>query len=241
MSSCARRASGPVHLGLIMPSMTFIGNLSYVAIAVVGGVRVANGSMSLGDVQAFIQYSRQFTMPLTQVASMANFFNQVSRRRSVYSKLLDAEEERADPASRRCPPIATDPSRVRDVSFRYSRISLSLDDLSLVASPGYDRDRWSDGAGKTTLVNLIMRSTRLDAGRITLDGALTSNHAPGRPALTDRHGAARHLALWGDHSDNIAYGNLNATEQQIRAAAESNLRRSVRGAACRSLRHGHRR
>jgi ATP-binding cassette subfamily B protein len=208
--------------GLIMPSMTFIGNLSYVAIAVVGGVRVATGSMSLGDVQAFIQYSRQFTMPLTQVASMANLLQSGIASAERVFELLDAEEERADPASPALPTNRNGRVEFEHVSFRYLADQPLIDDLSLVAQPGHTiAIVGPTGAGKTTLVNLIMRFYELDAGRITLDGVDIKTMR--RDDLRSQIGMVLQdtWLFGGTIRDNIAYGNLNATEQQIRAAAEA--------------------
>jgi ATP-binding cassette subfamily B protein len=208
--------------GLIMPSMTFIGNLSYVAIAVIGGVRVATGSMSLGDVQAFIQYSRQFTMPLTQVASMANLLQSGVASAERVFELLDAEEERADPVTQSLPTDRNGRVEFQHVSFRYLADQPLIEDLSLVAEPGHTiAIVGPTGAGKTTLVNLIMRFYELDAGRITLDGVDITTMR--RDELRSQIGMVLQdtWLFGGTIRDNIAYGNLNATEQQIRAAAEA--------------------
>jgi ATP-binding cassette, subfamily B, multidrug efflux pump len=208
--------------GLIMPSMTFIGNLSYVAIAVIGGVRVATGTMSLGDVQAFIQYSRQFTMPLTQVASMANLLQSGVASAERVFELLDAQEQRADPVS---PALLTNPhGRVEfeHVSFRYLADQPLIEDLSLVAEPGHTiAIVGPTGAGKTTLVNLIMRFYELDAGRITLDGVDITTMR--RDDLRSQIGMVLQdtWLFGGTIRDNIAYGNLHATQEQIHAAAEA--------------------
>ncbi|MFY1598126.1 ABC transporter ATP-binding protein [Micromonospora sp. WMMD737] len=208
--------------GIIMPAMMFVGNLSYVAIAVVGGLRVASGSMSLGDVQAFIQYSRQFTQPLTQVASMANLLQSgVASAERVFA-VLDAEEQSPDPA---------EPARVRDphgrvefanVSFRYAPDKPLIEDLSLVAEPGHTvAIVGPTGAGKTTLVNLVMRFYELDAGRITLDGVDVTTMR--RDDLRGRIGMVLQ-ETWlfgGTIRDNIAYGRPGASEEEILAAARA--------------------
>ena len=146
--------------GLIMPAMMFIGNLNYVVIAVVGGLRVANGSMSLGDVQAFIQYSRQFTQPLTQVASMANLLQSGVASAERVFELLDAEEQSAE-RGRRARGAGGDRHgevRFEHVSFSYDPDVPLIEDLSLVAAPGQTvAIVGPTGAGKTTLVNLVMR------------------------------------------------------------------------------------
>jgi len=208
--------------GIIMPSMMFIGNLSYVVIAVVGGLRVASGSMSLGDVQAFIQYSRQFTQPLTQVASMANLLQSgVASAERVFD-LLDAEEQTSDPAA----PVRVAGPRGRvefeHVSFRYRPDQPLIDDLSLVAEPGHTiAIVGPTGAGKTTLVNLIMRFYELDAGRITLDGVDITTMR--RDALRGEIGMVLQdtWLFGGTIRDNIGYGNPAATEAEILAAARA--------------------
>jgi ATP-binding cassette, subfamily B, multidrug efflux pump len=208
--------------GIIMPSMMFIGNLSYVAVAVVGGLRVASGTMSLGDVQAFIQYSRQFTQPLTQVASMANLLQSgVASAERVFD-LLDADEQSPDPA--RPAEVTVPHGRVEfeHVSFRYQPDQPLIDDLSLVAEPGHTvAIVGPTGAGKTTLVNLIMRFYELDSGRITLDGVDISTMR--RDELRGQIGMVLQDAwlFGGTIRDNIAYGNPGATEEQIRAAAKA--------------------
>ncbi|MFD1323423.1 ABC transporter ATP-binding protein [Micromonospora sonneratiae] len=208
--------------GIIMPSMMFIGNLSYVAIAVVGGLRVASGTMSLGDVQAFIQYSRQFTQPLTQVASMANLLQSgVASAERVFA-VLDAQEQSPDPAE---PVQVTNPhGRVEfeQVSFRYEPDKPLIEDLSLVAEPGHTvAIVGPTGAGKTTLVNLIMRFYELDAGRITLDGVDITTMR--RDALRSEIGMVLQdtWLFGGTIRDNIAYGNPDASEEEILAAARA--------------------
>ncbi len=208
--------------GLIMPSMMFIGNISYVAIAVIGGVRVATGSMSLGDVQAFIQYSRQFTQPLTQVASMANLLQSGVASAERVFELLDAEEQRADPVSPALPTSRQGRVEFEDVSFRYLADQPLIENLSLVAEPGHTiAIVGPTGAGKTTLVNLIMRFYELDSGRITLDGVDISTMR--RDDLRSQIGMVLQdtWLFGGTIRDNIAYGNLNASDQQIHAAAEA--------------------
>ncbi|WP_446220555.1 ABC transporter ATP-binding protein [Micromonospora sp. IBHARD004] len=205
--------------GIIMPAMMFVGNLSYVAIAVVGGLRVASGSMSLGDVQAFIQYSRQFTQPITQVASMANLLQSgVASAERVFA-VLDAEEQAPDTVA---PPRVTGRVEFAHVSFRYDPDKPLIDDLSLVAEPGHTvAIVGPTGAGKTTLVNLIMRFYELDAGRITLDGVDITTMP--RDELRGRIGMVLQdtWLFGGTIRDNIAYGRPDATEEEILAAARA--------------------
>ncbi|HEY6593094.1 MAG TPA: ABC transporter ATP-binding protein [Asanoa sp.] len=208
--------------GIIMPSMMFIGNLSYVAIAVVGGLRVASGAMTLGDVQAFIQYSRQFTQPLTQVASMANLLQSgVASAERVFD-LLDAAQQSPDPAA----PATQAEKRGRvefaHVSFRYEKDKPLIDDLSLVAEPGHTiAIVGPTGAGKTTLVNLIMRFYELDAGRTTLDGVDTATMT--RDELRGQIGMVLQdtWLFGGTIRDNIAYGDPAASEERIHEAAQA--------------------
>jgi ATP-binding cassette subfamily B protein len=208
--------------GLIMPSMMFIGNLNYVAVAVVGGLRVASGSMSLGDVQAFIQYSRQFTQPLTQAASMANVLQSGVASAERIFELLDAPEQFPDPAVPAAPAERRGRVEFDHVAFSYRPDAPLIHDLSLVAEPGQTvAIVGPTGAGKTTLVNLVMRFYEIDAGRITLDGIDTA--AMSRADL--RSGVGMVLQdTWlfgGTILANIAYGNPRATREQVLEAARA--------------------
>ncbi|HEY0952211.1 ABC transporter ATP-binding protein [Nocardioides sp.] len=208
--------------GLIMPTMMFIGNLNYVVIAVVGGLRVANGSLSLGEVQAFIQYTRQFTQPLTTVASMTNLLQSGVASAERVFELLDADEEPADPVARPAAAPRRGEVAFERVSFRYDEDRPLITDLSLVARPGQTvAIVGPTGAGKTTLVNLVMRFYDLDAGRITLDGVDIAGMP--RSALRGQIGMVLQ-DTWlfeGTIRDNIAYGRPDATEEQIMAAARA--------------------
>ncbi|WP_305887087.1 ABC transporter ATP-binding protein [Pseudarthrobacter raffinosi] len=207
--------------GLIMPAMTFIGNLVYVGIAVVGGLQVASGAMQLGDVQAFIQYSRQFTMPLAQLGSMANLLQSgVASAERVFS-LLDEDEESAEPPGG-APAFGRGRLVFEDVSFSYSPDKPLISSLSLVAEPGQTvAIVGPTGAGKTTLVNLMMRFYELDAGRITLDGVDVTS-VP-RRELRSRLGMVLQdtWLFGGTIRDNIAYGRPTATEDEILEAARA--------------------
>jgi ATP-binding cassette subfamily B protein len=208
--------------GLIMPAMAFVGNLSYVAIAVIGGFRVATGAMSLGDVQAFIQYSRQFTQPLTQIASMANLLQSGVASAERVFELLDAPEQEADPATPEVPSERHGRVEFEHVSFRYLPEQPLIEDLSLVAQPGQMiAIVGPTGAGKTTLVNLIMRFYELDSGRITLDGVDITKMR--RDDLRSQIGMVLQdtWLFGGTIRENIAYGNPRATEEEIHAAAEA--------------------
>jgi ATP-binding cassette subfamily B protein len=207
--------------GSIQPAMMFVGNLNYLMIAVVGGLRVASGSMGLGDVQAFIQYSRQFTQPLTQTASMMNVLQSGVASAERVFEVLDAEEESAEAEF-----VASAPVQGRvafeNVSFSYNPDRPLITDLSLVAEPGTTvAIVGPTGAGKTTLVNLIMRFYELNSGRITLDGRDISLMP--RSELRSNIGMVLQdtWLFGGTIRENIAYGKPSATEEQIRAAAKA--------------------
>lgn len=209
--------------GLIMPIMMFVGNLNYVVIAVLGGLRVASGTMSLGDVQAFIQYSRQFTQPLTQVASMLNLLQSGVASAERVFELLDADEESADATGR--PASAADARgevRFDDVSFSYDPERPLIEHLSLVAEPGHTvAIVGPTGAGKTTMVNLVMRFYDPQSGRILIDGVDITSIPRG--VLRGRIGMVLQ-DTWlfaGTIRDNIAYGRPDASEEQILEAARA--------------------
>ena len=208
--------------GVIQPAMMFVGNLNFVAIAVIGGLRVSSGAMSLGDVQAFIQYSRQFTQPLTQLASMANVLQSGIASAERVFELLDAPEQSPDPEPTGPRPETRGRVEFDHVSFSYDPASPLITDLSLVAEPGRTvAIVGPTGAGKTTLVNLIMRFYELDGGVIRLDGT--------NIAEMSRHDLRANVGMvlqdtWlfsGTIRENIAYGKIGATEEQILEAARA--------------------
>ena len=208
--------------GIIQPAMMFIGNLNFIAIAVIGGLRVATGTMSLGDVQAFIQYSRQFTMPITQLASITNLIQSGIASAERVFELLDEAEQSAEPAS----PVRLDrvQGRVRfeGVSFRYEPDAPLIEDLDLTAEPGETiAIVGPTGAGKTTVVNLLMRFYEIDDGRILLDGVDTRDMH--RDDLRRCFGMVLQ-DTWlfaGSIHDNIAYGAPDATDEQVLVAARA--------------------
>jgi ATP-binding cassette subfamily B protein len=207
--------------GLIQPAMMFIGNLNYVLVAVVGGLRVASGSLSLGDVQAFIQYSRQFSQPLMQVASMANLVQSgVASAERVFA-LLDAPEQSPEPAAVPLPAVR---GRVafENVSFRYSPDKPLIEHLSLTAAPGQTvAIVGPTGAGKTTLVNLLMRFYDVTGGRITLDGVDIATMP--REQLREQIGMVLQdtWLFGGTIAENIAYGADSFDMAAVVRAAEA--------------------
>jgi ATP-binding cassette subfamily B multidrug efflux pump len=208
--------------GLIMPIMMFVGNLNYVVIAVLGGLRVASGTMTLGSVQAFIQYSRQFTQPITQAASMINLLQSGVASAERVFELLDAEEEHSEHSHAGVAKVTHGRVTLENVSFRYETERPLIEDLSMTVEPGQTvAIVGPTGAGKTTLVNLIMRFYELDSGRITLDGIDIA--AMSRADLRSRVGMVLQ-DTWlfkGTIRDNIAYGRPEASEEEILGAAKA--------------------
>lgn len=208
--------------GIIQPAMLFVANLNYAAIAVIGGIRVASGTMSLGDVQAFIQYSRQFTMPITQIAGITNVIQSGIASAERVFELLDEEAETPD---------AVEPTRLAKtrgrieldrVSFSYSADQPLMDDLSLSVKPGETvAIVGPTGAGKTTLVNLLMRFYDIDSGQIRIDGVDILDLT--RDDLRRCFGMVLQdtWLFGGTIGENIAYGADSATTSEIAAAARA--------------------
>ncbi|MET8330992.1 ABC transporter ATP-binding protein [Streptomyces sp. NPDC005181] len=209
--------------GIMQPLMMFVSNLNYVLIAVVGGLRVASGVLSIGDVQAFIQYSRQFSMPLTQVASMANLVQSGIASAERIFELLDAEEQGSDPETGERPVELLGSVSLEKVSFRYDPDKPLIEDLSLNVEPGHTvAIVGPTGAGKTTLVNLLMRFYEVTGGRIALDGVDVAKMS--RDEL--RAGIGMVLQdTWlfgGSIADNIAYGaSRKVTREEVEEAARA--------------------
>lgn len=208
--------------GLIRPLMMFMNNLNYVAIAIIGGIGITRGTILLGDVQAFIQYSRQFTQPITQTASIANILQSTIASAERVFELLDEAEEEPDAES----PVRLERVkghiRFENVSFRYEPDEPLIEALSLEALPGKTvAIVGPTGAGKTTLVNLLMRFYEIDEGRITIDGVDIRDMA--RSDLRRLFGMVLQ-DTWlfeGTIRENIAYGREDATEEEIQAAARA--------------------
>ncbi|QLE76191.1 ABC transporter ATP-binding protein [Streptomyces rectiverticillatus] len=217
--------------GVIQPAMMFIGNLNYVLVAVVGGLRVASGALSIGDVQAFVQYSRQFSQPLTQVASMASLVQSGVASAERVFELLDAEEQSADAADAPVPGRVRGEVAFEEVSFRYEADKPLIDGLSLTVRPGQTvAIVGPTGAGKTTLVNLLMRFYEVGGGRITLDG--TDIAAMSREELRSHIGMVLQdtWLFGGTIAENIAYGAPAGTSMDkiVEAARATHVDRFVR-------------
>jgi ATP-binding cassette subfamily B protein len=211
--------------GIIQPSIQFLANINYVAIAVLGGYRVASGTLSLGDVQAFIQYSRQFTMPIIQIASQMNMLQSGLASAERVFEFLDAEDETADraPAAEAALRVqAAGRVKLEHVSFRYEPYKPLIEDFNLDVTPGETvAIVGPTGAGKTTIVNLLVRFYEIDAGRIILDG--TDYRDLTRDEVRSSFGMVLQ-DTWlfaGTIRDNIAYGKPGATDNEIVDAAEA--------------------
>jgi ATP-binding cassette subfamily B protein len=211
--------------GIIQPAMQFLANINYVVIAVFGGYRVASGAMSLGDVQAFIQYSRQFTMPITQIASQMNLLQSGLASAERVFEFLDAPEETADrePASvTALRPPAAGRVELERVSFRYEADKPLIEDFTLEAAPGETvAIVGPTGAGKTTIVNLLVRFYEIDAGHIRLDGTdyrdLTRDEVRRSFGMVLQDTWLFAGSIW----DNIGYGKVGASHEEILEAAKA--------------------
>lgn len=220
-----RASSGAQFVsGMIMPSMQFVSYLSYVLIAVAGGLRVASGQMTLGDATAFIQYSREFSQPISEMAGVANMLQSGVASAERTFELLDADEEEPDDARAQLPPRTPGQVDFSHVSFRYSEDSPLIEDVSFTADPGHTiAIVGPTGAGKTTLVNLVMRFYELTGGTIFLDGVDIRELT--RADLRSHVGMVLQDA-WlfeGTIRDNIRYGRLDATDEEVVEAAKATM------------------
>ena len=209
--------------GVMMPSMQFVGYLTYAGIAVLGGIMVASGQIRIGDVQAFVQYSQQFTQPLTELGGMLPVVQSGTASAERVFALLDEDEE--EPDREDAPTAPADGKGViefRDVSFSYAPDQPLIRDLSFRVEPGHTvAIVGPTGAGKTTLVNLLMRFYELDGDAILLDGQSVGEMT--RADLRSRTGMVLQdpWLFAGTIRDNIRYGNEGATDEEIQQAAEA--------------------
>lgn len=210
--------------GMIMPAMQFVSYISYVLVAVVGGVRVATGGMTLGDATAFIQYSREFSQPIGEIAGIANMIQSGVASAERTFEILDADEQEAEEDSNKLPEKTDGHVRFENVSFSYAPESPLIRDVSFTVEPGQTvAIVGPTGAGKTTLVNLVMRFYELTGGRILIDGVDTRELS--REQVRSQVGMVLQDA-WlfeGTIKENIRYGRLDATDEEIIAAAEATM------------------
>ena len=208
--------------GMIFPVMTFIGNLGYVIVAVVGGVMVTQGTISIGDVQAFIQYARQFTQPITQLASLSNTIQLTIASAERVFELLDEPEE--TPEATDMPALVAPRGEVQfaDVDFSYSADTPLIEDMNIEAKPGQTiAIVGPTGAGKTTLVNLLMRFYDVNQGRILVDGHDIRDFRRGNLRRVFGMVLQDTWLFEGTIHDNIAYGRTDASDEEIVAAAQA--------------------
>ncbi len=208
--------------GVIMPLMMFIGNIGYVFVSVVGGIMVAQQAITIGDVQAFIQYARQFSQPITQIANIANIIQSTIASAERVFELLDEQEEVPEAAVTKVIEAPQGEVQFHDVTFGYKEDVPLIEDMNINVKPGQTiAIVGPTGAGKTTLVNLLMRFYELNGGKITVDGIETTQLK--RKDLRGLFGMVLQDA-WlfnGTIRDNIAYGREGATEEEIVAAAKA--------------------
>ena len=206
--------------GLLFPLMSFINNIGYVAVAVVGGIMVTRRAIQIGDIQAFIQYSRQFTMPIAQTANIANILQSTVASAERVFELLDEPEELPDAASARVLSSPRGEVRFEDVRFSYKPEEPLIEDMNIDVAQGETiAIVGPTGAGKTTLVNLVMRFYEIQSGKITVDGV--DIREIGRGNLRCSFGMVLQ-DTWlfnGTIRDNIAYGRATVTDEEVRQAA----------------------
>jgi ATP-binding cassette subfamily B multidrug efflux pump len=208
--------------GMIMPLMRSIGNLGYVFVAVVGGIMVTNGTVQIGDVQAFIQYAQQFTMPITQLANFANVIQSTIASAERIFELLDEEDEVPEAVDARVIEAPKGAVQFEHVRFGYKEDAVLMEDMNIDVQPGQMiAIVGPTGAGKTTLVNLLMRFYEVNAGRVLVDGVDITEIKRGALRRTFGMVLQDTWLFQGTIRDNIAYGRENATEEEIVRAARA--------------------
>ena len=206
--------------GLLFPLMTFINNIGYVAVAVVGGIMVTKRAIEIGDIQAFIQYSRQFTMPIAQTANIANLMQSTVASAERVFELMDEQEETPDAAEARVLASPRGEVRFEGVRFSYKSDAPLIEDMDIDVQPGQTiAIVGPTGAGKTTLVNLLMRFYDVQGGRITVDGIDIRDVMRGNLRCTFGMVLQDTWLFNGTIRDNIAYGRDSVTDEEVRAAA----------------------
>ncbi len=208
--------------GIIMPLMRFVGNLGYVLVAVVGGTMVTQNAISLGDVQAFIQYANQFTMPITQLANIANVIQSAIASAERVFELLDEPEQVPEVAKPAIVQVPQGAVQFQHVKFGYSPETILMEDMNIEAKPGQMiAIVGPTGAGKTTLVNLLMRFYEVNGGKILVDGVDVTELKRGDLRCMFGMVLQDTWLFHGTLRDNIAYGRENATEEEIVQASKA--------------------
>ena len=208
--------------GMIMPLMRFVGNLGYVIVAVVGGIMVTNGSIAIGDVQAFIQYAQQFTQPITSLANIANVIQSTMASAERIFELLDEPEEIPEAVDAQVIGTPQGAVQFQHVKFGYKEDSMLMEDMNIDVQPGQMiAVVGPTGAGKTTLVNLLMRFYEVNGGKITVDGVDITQIKRGELRRTFGMVLQDTWLFNGTIRDNIAYGREGATEEEIMRAAKA--------------------
>ena len=208
--------------GMIMPLMRFVGNLGYVIVAVVGGIMVTNGSIAIGDVQAFIQYAQQFTQPITSLANIANVIQSTMASAERIFDLLDEPEEIPEAVDAQVIAFPQGAVQFQHVRFGYKEDTILMEDMNIDVQPGQMiAVVGPTGAGKTTLVNLLMRFYEVNGGKITVDGVDITQIKRGELRRTFGMVLQDTWLFNGTIRDNIAYGREGATEEEIMRAAKA--------------------
>ena len=208
--------------GMIMPLMRFVGNLGYVIVAVVGGIMVTNGSIAIGDVQAFIQYAQQFTQPITSLANIANVIQSTMASAERIFELLDEPEEIPEAVDAQVIGTPQGAVQFQHVKFGYKEDTMLMEDMNIDVQPGQMiAVVGPTGAGKTTLVNLLMRFYEVNGGKITVDGVDITQIKRGELRRTFGMVLQDTWLFNGTIRDNIAYGREGVTEEEIMRAAKA--------------------